>query len=428
MYRSKSSNSEFDVIGVSTSTEYIDSNIESNVTYYYMISAYWNGVEAEPSKIVSIKPLITYNIEAMASNGGSISPSGNVKVTNGASQSFNISANTGYSILDVKVDGVSKGNISSYTFSNIKTDHSIYAIFGISAFTITATAGNGGSILPSGNIDVAYGSNQTFNISPNTGYSIQDIKVDGKSVGAMTNYRFDNITTNHSIVVYFGVNQSNPISLIHSIPNVAPESIAINGNNLWISDSAKQKMYKINPQNGSVMLSVNYMFSGLTFVGDYLYGVGGAPKPNKTIYKMNSEDGTILSSIPLKFDIPSPCSLAYDGNYFWIGNASNYARIYKVNPEDGSLIKEFTPPEKNPAGLAHDGNNLWMATYNPDKIYKVNPENLSVILSFEAPEADKKAGDIMNPTGIDFDEKGFLWAIIGSDSIAHIYKIDTSQL
>jgi formylglycine-generating enzyme required for sulfatase activity len=129
VYRSSSLDNEYKVIGISTSTEYVDSNIDANVTYNYKIRAYWNGTEASPSGIVSIMPLIIYTITATAESGGSISPSGNVKVAYGSSQSFNISPNSGYSILDVKLDGVSKGNISTYAFSNVITDHTIKAIF-----------------------------------------------------------------------------------------------------------------------------------------------------------------------------------------------------------------------------------------------------------------------------------------------------------
>jgi len=110
VYRSSSLDNEYKVIGISTSTEYVDSNIDANVTYNYKIRAYWNGTEASPSGIVSIMPLIIYTVTATAESGGSISPSGNVKVAYGSSQSFNISPNVGYSILDVKIDGVSNGS------------------------------------------------------------------------------------------------------------------------------------------------------------------------------------------------------------------------------------------------------------------------------------------------------------------------------
>jgi len=68
-------------------------------------------------------------ITATAGSGGIISPSGYVGVPNGANQGFTITANPGYDILDVVVDTVSQGAISSYTFYNVITDHTISATF-----------------------------------------------------------------------------------------------------------------------------------------------------------------------------------------------------------------------------------------------------------------------------------------------------------
>lgn len=68
-------------------------------------------------------------IKATAGSGGSISPSGNVSVKSGSDKTFKISAATGYQIEDVLVDGKSVGAVSSYTFENVKKDHTIYAAF-----------------------------------------------------------------------------------------------------------------------------------------------------------------------------------------------------------------------------------------------------------------------------------------------------------
>ncbi len=61
----------------------------------------------------------TYVISASAGTNGTISPSGSVSVSQGGSQAFTITANTGYQVADVKVDGTSVGAVSSYTFTNV---------------------------------------------------------------------------------------------------------------------------------------------------------------------------------------------------------------------------------------------------------------------------------------------------------------------
>lgn len=72
-----------------------------------------------------------------------------------------------------------------------------------SSFVIKASAGNGGSISPSGNVSVKRGNDQTFVINPINGYRIADVIVDGKSVGAVSLYTFENVRANHTIEVVF---------------------------------------------------------------------------------------------------------------------------------------------------------------------------------------------------------------------------------
>src|SRR5207247_8286471 len=109
--------------------------------------------------------LINYTITATAGSGGVISPSGNVSVDCGANQGFAIAAGACYSISDVLVDGVSVGAISSYTFTNVTAAHTIAASFTLTTYTITASAGTGGAISPSGNVPVNCGASQAFRIT-----------------------------------------------------------------------------------------------------------------------------------------------------------------------------------------------------------------------------------------------------------------------
>ena len=70
-------------------------------------------------------------------------------------------------------------------------------------YTITASAGQGGSIAPNGTVSVAKGKSQTFTITPSEGYEIEDVKVDGVSQGAKTAYEFTNVIKNHTIAASF---------------------------------------------------------------------------------------------------------------------------------------------------------------------------------------------------------------------------------
>ena len=70
-----------------------------------------------------------YTIKATAGSHGSITPSGNVDVLHGGSQTFTIAANSGYAISNVKIDGVSIGAVKSYTFENVTENHTIEVTF-----------------------------------------------------------------------------------------------------------------------------------------------------------------------------------------------------------------------------------------------------------------------------------------------------------
>ena len=72
-----------------------------------------------------------------------------------------------------------------------------------SYYTIKATAGSGGSISPSGGISVREGGDQTFTITPDKGYAVANVKIDGKRIGAVKSYTFENVRRTHTIEVIF---------------------------------------------------------------------------------------------------------------------------------------------------------------------------------------------------------------------------------
>jgi len=181
-------------------------------TYYYNVWCVKGPTSAGMAQsarysITVPAPTVSYTITASAGTGGSIDPSGAVSVTSGADQSFAISADAGYHIVDVTVDGSSVGAVSSYPFTNVTANHTIVASFAADAttgsYTITASAGTGGSIDPSGAVSVTERGKQKFKITPASGYRIANVLVDGRSVGAVSKYTFSNVTSDHTIVASF---------------------------------------------------------------------------------------------------------------------------------------------------------------------------------------------------------------------------------
>jgi len=198
------SSSSFNVIGAA-STEQATAG---TVTMSWTTVGFGSTTTRWAIAAVPINPAATgttFTITASAGTGGSISPSGAVVVNQGANQTFAITPNTGYQISNVLVDSVSQGAISSYTFTNVQAAHTIAASFTAlpTQFTITASAGTGGTISPSGAVLVNQGANQTFTISPNSSYVISNLLVDSASVGAVSSYTFNNVQAAHTIAASF---------------------------------------------------------------------------------------------------------------------------------------------------------------------------------------------------------------------------------
>ena len=74
---------------------------------------------------------------------------------------------------------------------------------GVTRYTITASAGEGGAISPSGSVQVVRGGDKTFTITPGEGYEIADVLVDGESIGAVNSYTFENVRARHTIEAVF---------------------------------------------------------------------------------------------------------------------------------------------------------------------------------------------------------------------------------
>ena len=182
-------------------------NLDWDTTYYFVARAYDGDLESVDSEEVSchtpVAETTTYAITATDGDNGSISPSGTVTVDEQSDRAFTITADSGYAIADVIVDGVSMGALESYTFESIDADHTITANFAINTYSITASAGANGSVSPSGTASIEHGGSATYTITPNSGYSIADVLVDSVSQGPVQSHTFSNITANHSLQATF---------------------------------------------------------------------------------------------------------------------------------------------------------------------------------------------------------------------------------
>ena len=106
------------------SDTFLGAKVSSGQKIYRDVTLYAKWI-----KNLSEAPVKDYTITALASGGGSISPSGSIKVTEGQKQTFTITPMEGYEIDTVKVDGIAVTASSSYTFTDVKENHSIKVTF-----------------------------------------------------------------------------------------------------------------------------------------------------------------------------------------------------------------------------------------------------------------------------------------------------------
>ena len=198
----------------------------------------------------------TFTISETTGTGGSVSPAGTATVNSGASQTYTIIPSSGYRVADVAVDGVSVGSVASYSFASVNANHTIAALFTINSYTISASAGSGGAISPTGSATLNYGASKIYTITASSGYAIADVKVDGVSVGAVSSYTFGNVTASHSIVAAFAVNSYIVTSGAGSGGSISPAGT-------MKVDYGGSQSYAIAPQPGYSILNV--VVDGVSF-------------------------------------------------------------------------------------------------------------------------------------------------------------------
>ena len=149
-------------------------------------------------------------------------------------------------------------------------------------YTITASAGSHGSINPSGDITVNQGSDKLFTITPDIGYQIYDVLVDGSSGGAVSSYTFTNVTEDHTIFATF---ISVPPGIVHNLTKDTYYSTiqaalddADNDNTIEVADGTYDETIAFPFIKKIILRSINGAFS--------------------TIIRGNDDSATVISDSP----------------------------------------------------------------------------------------------------------------------------------
>ena len=158
---------------------------------------------------VVFRKIIQHTISASANpaEGGSIEPSGFVSVDDVTDQLFSITANEGWKVDKVLVDGdtASLTEGDHFLFSQVEADHSIVVLFKkVHTINAVSVPEEGGTIDPSGSVRVEDGGDQIFAIVPNDGWVIDAFEIDGDSAELIENtYAFENMSSDHQLTATF---------------------------------------------------------------------------------------------------------------------------------------------------------------------------------------------------------------------------------
>ncbi len=296
----------------------------------------FNNVLVNHSIAVSYVP-ITYTVTVTQTPNGYVTPYTYSGFTQGASQTYNITPNAGCHVVDVQVDGVSQGPLTSYTFSNIQTDHSITATYAINpSYTITVTQGANGTLSPS-TTTVLGGLSQTFAITPNSGYVVNSVIVDGVNVGAVTSYSFNTVNGNHTITASF-------ISTFTITASTTSTNGAISPAGSTTVPVAGSQSYAITANPG---YKINYVAVNGVSVGAVASYTFNNVKANATIK---------ADFVPITYTITvTQTPNGYVTPYTYSGFIQGANQTYKIMPNAGYHV----------ATLTVDGNPVTSATSYP---------------------------------------------------------------
>ncbi|CAN5162204.1 hypothetical protein BH20ACI2_BH20ACI2_04410 [soil metagenome] len=215
-------------IGFATHASAIDGEISPLTFTANSVKFFNESLQIVPSTPVNgqITLVTNHTITVTQSPNGTIAP-GTTVVPYGTNQAFTITPAANHHIADVKVDNVSIGAVSNHPFFNVIADHTITAIFAINTYPITATSGPNGAVTPPGITNVPFGASQEYTITPGPDYLIEDVLVDGVSVGAVASHTFQNVTAAHTIsatfkIKTFSLSVSKTGTGIGTVASVAP--------------------------------------------------------------------------------------------------------------------------------------------------------------------------------------------------------------
>ena len=130
------------------------------------------------------------------------------------------------------------------------------------------------------------------------------------------------------------------------------------------------------------------------------------------IYQVDPNSGSVLRQFVAPDD--DARGITWDGRTLWISDRASDV-IYQVSPDTGTVHRAFSAPEADPRDLAWDGRTLWLVGNQHNRVYQLDPTTGTAITSFAVPSAD--------PEGLTWDGRA-LWH--GDRIVPAIYQISVN--
>jgi fibronectin type 3 domain-containing protein len=195
-------------------TTFTVTNLQVGPSYYFAVTAYNSAGQQSVFSNEVMYNACTYSISPTSQTFGSAGGTGTVSVTTQTGCGWTSASGASWMTITSGSSGTGNGTVNYSIAADTGASRSAASTIAGKAFTvsqtsqtstyvITASAGGGGSISPSGSVSVNAGASQFFTIAASTGHRISNVTVDGASVGAVASYTFNNVSANHTIAASF---------------------------------------------------------------------------------------------------------------------------------------------------------------------------------------------------------------------------------
>jgi hypothetical protein len=225
---------------------------EASSRKYYVVVTDWDR-QTITSNICSVNVdgnVLVRTIISSSGDNGTISPLGESNVLDNDSKTFEFLPDEGYHVSKIVVDGIPLTETqlldavaNGYTFDNVTSNHTIHVEFAINTYTITLIQAQHG-VITCDEVSFTYGSQATIHITPDAGYSIGHLIVDGSRYTDstdMTTYLFRNISSNHKISALFTPNRDTQYVVKHWQESIDSTNATLIGDKYYILESIEEK-------------------------------------------------------------------------------------------------------------------------------------------------------------------------------------------